>query len=85
VRAQRPSSRRLPGLDIRRRAQPLHGSRIDRRDAPRPGGGAGVRRGGKIKATIETQPLEAINAVFARLKSGNVNGRIVLGIAARTS
>jgi propanol-preferring alcohol dehydrogenase len=35
---------------------------------------------GKVKATIETQPLESINDVFARLKSGKVNGRIVLGI-----
>jgi len=36
---------------------------------------------GKVKATIETQPLESINDVFARLKAGTVNGRIVLGIA----
>ena len=36
---------------------------------------------GKVKATIETQPLESINDVFARLKSGQVNGRIVLDIA----
>jgi len=35
---------------------------------------------GKVKATIETQPLDAINDVFARLKSGQVNGRIVLQI-----
>ena len=35
---------------------------------------------GKVKATIETQPLESINNVFARLKSGNVNGRVVLQI-----
>ena len=36
---------------------------------------------GKVKATIETQPLASINDVFARLKSGNVNGRVVLQIA----
>ena len=36
---------------------------------------------GKVKATIETQPLESINDVFARLKTGKVNGRIVLDIA----
>ena len=36
---------------------------------------------GKVKATIETQPLEAINDVFARLKSGDVQGRVVLQIA----
>ena len=35
---------------------------------------------GKVKATIETQPLESINDVFARLKSGQVNGRVVLQI-----
>jgi len=35
---------------------------------------------GKVKATIETQPLESINDVLARLKAGKVNGRIVLGI-----
>lgn len=33
---------------------------------------------GKVKATIETQPLEAINDVFGRLKQGKVNGRVVL-------
>lgn len=35
---------------------------------------------GKVKATIETQPLGSINDVFSRLKTGNVNGRVVLGI-----
>lgn len=35
---------------------------------------------GKVKATIQTEPLESINDVFARLKSGQVNGRIVLDI-----
>jgi propanol-preferring alcohol dehydrogenase len=33
---------------------------------------------GKVKASIEMQPLEAINDVFDRLKRGQVNGRIVL-------
>jgi alcohol dehydrogenase, propanol-preferring len=36
---------------------------------------------GKVKATIETLPLESINDVFSRLKAGRVNGRVVLGIA----
>lgn len=40
---------------------------------------------GKVKATIETQPLESINDVFARLKTGKVNGRIVLGIGEQMS
>ncbi len=35
---------------------------------------------GKVKATIETVPLDAINQVFDRLKNGKVNGRVVLGI-----
>ena len=39
----------------------------------------------KVKATIETQPLESINDVFARLKNGRVNGRIVLDIAEHAS
>lgn len=36
---------------------------------------------GKVKATIEQLPLESINDVFARLKEGKVNGRVVLKIA----
>jgi propanol-preferring alcohol dehydrogenase len=35
---------------------------------------------GKAKSTTETQPLEAINDVFDRLKHGQVNGRVVLNI-----
>ena len=37
---------------------------------------------GKVKPTIETQPLDAINEVFARLKGGQVNGRVVLNLEA---
>jgi alcohol dehydrogenase, propanol-preferring len=40
---------------------------------------------GKVKATIETLPLESINDVFSRLKKGQVNGRVVLGIKEETS
>jgi D-arabinose 1-dehydrogenase-like Zn-dependent alcohol dehydrogenase len=40
---------------------------------------------GKVKAIIETQPLESINDVFQRLKTGKVNGRVVLAIGAQTS
>jgi alcohol dehydrogenase, propanol-preferring len=36
---------------------------------------------GCVKAAIETQPLEAINDVFARLKRGEVQGRVVLEVA----
>ena len=35
---------------------------------------------GKVSATIETLALESINDVFARLRTGQVNGRVVLGI-----
>ena len=37
---------------------------------------------GAVKATIETQPLEAINEVFKRLKKGEINGRVVLSFDA---
>jgi len=36
---------------------------------------------GKVRATTETQPLEAINDVFARLRKGAVQGRVVLAVA----
>lgn len=39
---------------------------------------------GKVKATIETLPLESINSVFSRLKTGQVNGRIVLNLKEET-
>jgi propanol-preferring alcohol dehydrogenase len=35
---------------------------------------------GKVSATIETLALESINDVFKRLRTGQVNGRVVLGI-----
>lgn len=35
---------------------------------------------GKVKPTVEIQPLEAINDVFDRLRNGKINGRIVLQI-----
>jgi alcohol dehydrogenase, propanol-preferring len=40
---------------------------------------------GKVKATIETLPLESVNDVFMRLTTGKVNGRIVLGIGEQVS
>jgi propanol-preferring alcohol dehydrogenase len=36
---------------------------------------------GKVKATISTRPLEAVNAVFGALRAGTVEGRIVLDMA----
>jgi len=38
---------------------------------------------GKVKATIETLPLGSINDTFNRLRTGKVNGRVVLNIAQR--
>ncbi|MCO5221735.1 MAG: zinc-dependent alcohol dehydrogenase [Thermomicrobiales bacterium] len=35
---------------------------------------------GKIRATFETQPLEAINSVLDRLQAGEINGRVVLQV-----
>ena len=40
---------------------------------------------GKVKAIIETQPLESINDVFQKLKTGKINGRVVLKIGAQLS
>jgi alcohol dehydrogenase, propanol-preferring len=36
---------------------------------------------GKVRATTETQPLEAINDVFGRLRKGAIQGRVVLKVA----
>jgi propanol-preferring alcohol dehydrogenase len=33
---------------------------------------------GSVRATLETQPLDAINTVFTRLRHGAVQGRVVL-------
>lgn len=40
---------------------------------------------GKVKATIETVPMESINEVFDKLRKGTVHGRIVLGIGEKAS
>lgn len=40
---------------------------------------------GKVKATIETLPLDSINDVFSRLKKGKVNGRVVLQLNDKAS
>ena len=40
---------------------------------------------GKVKATIETVPLESINDVLSRLKKGDVQGRIVLDMEGATA
>jgi propanol-preferring alcohol dehydrogenase len=33
---------------------------------------------GKVRSSVEAQPLEAVNTVFARLRRGDVRGRVVL-------
>jgi alcohol dehydrogenase, propanol-preferring len=38
---------------------------------------------GKVRATIEDQPLESISDIFDRLKTGKVNGRVVLDVASQ--
>jgi len=40
---------------------------------------------GKVKATIETVPLESVNGVFERLRKGTVEGRVVFGIREEAS
>jgi propanol-preferring alcohol dehydrogenase len=40
---------------------------------------------GKVKATIETLPLDSINDIFTRLKKGQVNGRVVLDLKAKNA
>ena len=37
---------------------------------------------GKVKATVATAPLESINDVFGRMRRGEIEGRIVLDLAA---
>ena len=39
---------------------------------------------GKVKATIQILALESINEVFSRLKKGQINGRVVLGLRQET-
>ena len=33
---------------------------------------------GKVRSSVEAQPLEAVNSVFSRLRRGDVRGRVVL-------
>ncbi|NNG05554.1 MAG: zinc-dependent alcohol dehydrogenase, partial [Inquilinus sp.] len=35
---------------------------------------------GKVAATIETQPLEQVNAVLDRMRAGTIDGRVVLAL-----
>jgi propanol-preferring alcohol dehydrogenase len=33
---------------------------------------------GKVRCTIETRPLEAINEIFDQMRQGQITGRVVL-------
>ena len=35
---------------------------------------------GKVKATVATEPLENINEIFARMRAGDIDGRIVIDV-----
>ncbi|QDZ40178.1 alcohol dehydrogenase AdhP [Euhalothece natronophila Z-M001] len=61
----------LKGIDIR---GSIVGTRTDLREALQFGAE------GKVKAQIETQPLDHVNTIMERLKNGDVNGRVVLSI-----
>lgn len=37
---------------------------------------------GKVRATVETAPLEGINDVFTRMRAGSIEGRVVLDLRA---
>lgn len=40
---------------------------------------------GKVRATVETAPLERINDVFDRMRTGSIEGRVVLDINAQAA
>ena len=40
---------------------------------------------GKVRATVETAPLERINDVFDRMRTGSIEGRVVLDINAEAA
>lgn len=50
------------------------GTRMDLQEA------LSIAASGRVRSTIERQPLEAINTVFDRMRRGEINGRAVLAI-----
>ena len=68
----------LPISDVVLAGQTVHGSIIGTRQDMDEAIQTAVKAG--IRTTIEKQPLENINAIFARLKAGDVVGRVVLEI-----
>jgi D-arabinose 1-dehydrogenase-like Zn-dependent alcohol dehydrogenase len=65
---------------MRRGPQAAHHSRLHRRHAQGPAA-LQFAAEGKVKATITTRPLDAVNEVFEGLKRGEVQGRIVLDLS----
>ena len=59
----------LGGLTIR---GSIVGTRLDMEEA------LAFAAEGKVTATVETHPLDSINEILERLKTGRVNGRVVL-------
>ena len=51
---------------------------LDRCDQERSSRSARLTAEGKVKVTIEQQPIESINTVFSPLKERKVNGCVVL-------
>jgi propanol-preferring alcohol dehydrogenase len=65
---------RLIGLELSLRGSSV-GSRLDLAEA------IGFAAAGQVKVKVERQPLEAVNAVFERMRRGDIVGRVVLDIA----
>lgn len=65
----------LRGITVR---GSIVGTRLDLKEA------LAFAADGRVRATVETQPLEAINTVFARLQAGEIEGRVVLDFEGRS-
>ena len=63
----------LKGLSLR---GSIVGTRLDLAEA------LAFAADGKVHATVEMQPLSAVNSVFDRLRTGKVDGRVVLDMTA---
>ena len=71
----------ISAVDLRHGAQWRDRARIHRRLAAGPAGIAAIRRRGQVRATVATERLENINHVFDRMRSGQIEGRVVLDFA----
>lgn len=83
MRSERVASRRFSGIDFDVVLKRLTirgstvGTRKDMQEALQ------FAAEGKVKAIIETQPLEEINSIFDRLRRGEVQGRVVVKMVER--